>query len=83
MVHTAPIPGCESDNFDFFTAKGCSIGAKSIERQIKCGVKLMHSEDLRRQMRIVQAKCAKPNCSLQILQLIEKNVQKENASEKA
>lgn len=75
-VHTAPIPGCESDNFAFFTAKGCSLGAKSIDRQIKCGIKLMHSEDLRRQMRIVQAKCAKPNCSLQIFRLIEKNQKK-------
>ena len=38
-----------------------------------CGIKLMDSEDLRRQMRIVQAKCAKPNCSLDIFKLLEKN----------
>lgn len=77
LVHTAPIPGCESDNFAFFTAKGCSLGAKSIDRQIKCGIKLMGSEDLRRQMKIVQAKCAKPNSSLQIFQLIEKHQKKD------
>ncbi len=72
-VHTAPIPGCESDNFRFFTKKGCSLGAKNIKKQIACGVKLMESPEMRKQMRVEQAKCAKPNSSLDIFKLIEKH----------
>lgn len=73
MVHTAPIPGCESDNFRFFTKKGCSLGAKRIRKQINCGVRLMESPELRTRMKVEQAKCAKPYSSLNILKLIESN----------
>ena len=73
MVHTAPIPGCESDNFKFFTRKRCSLGAKSIRKQIQCGLQLMNSPELRTEMRVEQAKCAKPNSSLDIFKLIEKH----------
>ncbi len=71
MVHTAPIPGCESDNFRFFTRKGCSVGAKRIRKQIALGVKLMNSPEMRTQMKVEQAKCAKPTSSLNIFKLIE------------
>ncbi|MBQ8309390.1 MAG: glycosyl transferase [Clostridia bacterium] len=81
-VHTAPIPGCESDNFRFFTKKGCSLGAKSINKQIECGLRLMASPELRTEMRVAQAKCAKPYSSLDIFKLIEKHrSQKENGGE--
>lgn len=73
MVHTAPIPGCESDNFRFFTQHGCSLGAKRIGKQIRCGLDLMESSDLREQMRAAQAQCAKPDSSLNILRLIERS----------
>lgn len=82
-VHTAPIPGCESDNFRFFTKKGCSLGAKNIKKQIVCGVRLMESPELRKQMKVEQAKCAKPNSSLDIFKLIEKNAQKSSAEKDA
>ena len=77
-VHTAPIPGCETDNFKFFTGKGCSLGAKSIDRQIECGLKLMSSPELRTEMRVAQAKCAKPYSSLNIFKLIEKHYNEKN-----
>ena len=73
MVHTAPIPGCESDNFRFFTKKGCSLGAKNIDQQIEAGLRLMASPELRTEMRVAQAKCAKPYSSLNIFKLIEKH----------
>lgn len=71
MVHTAPIPGCESDNFRFFTRKGCSLGAKRIGKQIRYGLQLIQSPERRMEMRVEQAKCSKPYSSLNIFQLIE------------
>ena len=78
LVHTAPIPGCESDNYRFFARKGCSLPAKKISRQIANGIRLMESPELRTRMRVEQAKCAKPLSSLHILELIEKNQKKES-----
>ncbi len=73
MVHTAPIPGCESDNFRFFTQHGCSLGAKRIGKQIQCGLELMKSPELRTQMRAAQSRCAKADASLNIFRLIEQS----------
>jgi processive 1,2-diacylglycerol beta-glucosyltransferase len=69
-VHTAPIPGCESDNFHFFTENGLSLPGKSLKRQLSCGKLLAESPVRREQMRGCQQICAKPNSSLDILQLI-------------
>ncbi len=83
VVHTSPIPGCESDNFRFFTGKGCSVGAKNIRRQIALGVELMESEDARTAMKVEQAKCAKPLSSLNIFKLIEAYHDKQAAEKTA
>ncbi len=73
LVHTAPIPGCESDNFHFFIKKSCSLGAKGVRRQIAYGVKLMHSPELRKKMQAAQGKAAKPDAALNIFRLIERS----------
>ncbi len=70
MVHTAPIPGQETDNMKFFAKKGCSYGSKRMSLQLYYGLRLMASEDLRTQMRLEQAKCAKPHAARDIVQLV-------------
>ena len=73
-VHTAPIPGCETFNFNFFREKGLSLPATSQREQIENGLRLAGDAELRRSMRRNQDACAKPNASLDILHLaIEAN----------
>ena len=69
-VHTAPIPGCETDNFHFFSENGLSLPGKNLKRQISCGRLLAENPTRREQMRVCQELCAKPDASLNILQLI-------------
>ncbi len=73
MVHTAPIPGCESDNFRFFGDNGLSLPGKTLNRQISCGKLLAENPVRREQMRICQELCAKPEASLNILKLVLEN----------
>ncbi len=70
MVHTAPIPGQETDNMKFLAQKGCSYGSKRMSWQLYYGLRLMGSEELREQMREEQAKCAKPNAARDIVRLV-------------
>ncbi|MBQ9784514.1 MAG: glycosyl transferase [Clostridia bacterium] len=70
MVHTAPIPGQETDNMKFFAKKGCSFGSKRMSLQLYYGLRLMSSEELRAQMRAEQAKCAKPHAARDIVRLV-------------
>ena len=37
IIHTAPIPGCESKNYRFFGKRGLSFHAKNMVTQILCG----------------------------------------------
>jgi len=69
-VHTAPIPGCESDNFHFFSENGLSLPGKTLKRQLSCGKLLAGNPARREQMRTCQELCAKPDASLDILRLI-------------
>ena len=72
LVHTAPIPGCESDNYDFFESRECALSAKKWNWQITNGIRLMASPQLRQRMKTAQKRCAKPNAARDILRLIER-----------
>lgn len=61
MVHTAPIPGCESANLKFFAAHGLSLPAKNLRRQVLCGAKLLENKTLRERMLHAQQRSAKPD----------------------
>jgi len=41
MVHTNPIPGCETKNVEFFQKHGMSIGKRSFVGQVRTGEKLL------------------------------------------
>ena len=76
LIYTAPIPGCESDNYRFFTRRLAALGAKSVEGQLRCAARLLSSESLERRMLASQRKLAKPNAALDIFKLIEKSAKK-------
>ena len=71
-VHTAPIPGCESDNMKFFRDRGLAIPAKSIKKQVEMGCMLVANAQKRAEMRECQMRDAKPNTTLDIVRLIER-----------
>ena len=70
-VHTAPIPGCESDNMKFFRDRGLGIPAPSIKKQVESGCMLAKNEEKRAEMRACQMRDANPNTTLDIVRLIE------------
>lgn len=80
-VHTTPIPGCESDNFKFFSSRGCSLPAMTMPEQLKQGIFLMEHPEARDEMRACQAKYAKPAAAQRIVELIEESRAK-NVGEK-
>ena len=83
VVHTKPIPGCESDNFRFFAQRGLSVPAKHIRDQIELGIALAEDPDQRKRMRENQSECAKPDAAQAILDLIGRNVDQRGQPEMA
>lgn len=76
IVHTKPIPGCETANLQFFTARGMSVTADGIEKQAALGRELLRSTEKAKRMKQSQAKNSKPQASLQIVRLLERITQK-------
>lgn len=63
IVHTAPIPGCETANLRFFCSRGLSLTGANASEQIAAGHRLLHQCDLREQMKAAQQRNAKPNAA--------------------
>lgn len=79
IIHTTPIPGCESDNMKFFRDNGLAIPAKTKKQQIKIGGMLVRNAEQRKKMRECQIQIAKPNCTMDIVRLIEENNNREKS----
>ena len=71
MVHTNPIPGCETKNVEFFQKHGMSIGKRSFVGQVRTGEKLLEREKLRAQMQEAQKKNSRPEAAERICKLLE------------
>lgn len=56
MVHTEPIPGCETANRKFFGRLGMSISGKTIKGQVQAGLRLLYDDDAAGKMKENQAK---------------------------
>ena len=50
IVHTRPIPGCETKNLAFYTERGLSLTSQKLHGQILAGRKLMSNDELRHSM---------------------------------
>ena len=57
LVHTSPIPGCETKNLAFFTSHGMSVTARTVHGQVTLGRRLMKNEDARIEMQKQQNHC--------------------------
>lgn len=72
LVHTTPIPGCETSNMKFFASKGMSLSSHSLKSQINQGQLLMKHERTRLGMLKAQQKHSKPNACRDIYDLMKK-----------
>lgn len=78
MVHTNPIPGCETKNVEFFQKHGMSIGKRSFVGQVRAGEKLLEREKLRVEMQEAQKKNSRPEAAERICKLLEELIGKAN-----
>lgn len=75
IVHTAPIPGCESCNVSFFTKRGMSLSSKRMLRQIQLGQMLAVNQTLQMEMKKAQCKNIRQDVNDQIYQLLVKHTE--------
>lgn len=74
IVHTAPIPGCETANLQFFGARHLSVSSKHLAKQVQLGKALIENDSLREQMSEAQRRERKPEAAMQIVSLLERLV---------
>lgn len=71
IVHTAPIPGCETRNREFFVSRGMSIAAEHVRTQIKQGRLLVENLEIRNGMQSAQRQNALPDSARKICEFLE------------
>ncbi len=69
MIHTAPIPGCETRNAEFFHYHGMSYSSKDIDEQIRQAMRLSTDTTYRHKMMLSQKINSHPEVCSQILKL--------------
>ena len=72
IVHTAPIPGCETENVQFFTEHHLSLCAKDSQDAGRLAVKLLEDEFLRNQILAAQDNYRCQNSATQIADFVLK-----------
>lgn len=72
IVHTAPIPGCETKNREFFTSRGMSVAAEHIRTQVAQGRTLVQNKALRDGMAAAQKENACPDAAEKTVRLLER-----------
>lgn len=77
IVHTAPIPGCENKNRDFFVSRGMSIAAAHVRTQITQGRLLVENTAVRDGMLAAQRLHALPRAAEGICKLLEEKTAEE------
>ncbi len=71
IIHTAPIPGCESENVQFFTEHHLSLCAKESSDAGRIAVALMNDSFMRDQILAAQNHFRCQNSAAQIVEFIE------------
>lgn len=74
LVHTNPIPGCETVNREFFVTHGMSVGAPTQKAQIARGLDLMRNEGKVKKMRHMQRTNVNPHAARDICDIIKKQL---------
>ena len=73
IVHTSPIPGCETENKKFFVKYGMSIAPRTIEKQVEKGIELLNNPEKIQKMKAAQKIYVDKNAAQKIVELLEKH----------
>lgn len=82
IVHTSPIPGCETENKKFFVKYGMSIAPRTIEKQVEKGIELLNNPEKIQKMKAAQKIYVDKNAAQKIVELLEKHSIKNKARSK-
>lgn len=74
LVHTKPIPGCETVNRRFFVSHGMSVSAPTQGAQIKKGLELLKSESKMKKMQHMQRINVNAHAADDICDVIQKQL---------
>ena len=74
MVHTDPIPGCETANRKFFCKLGMSLSARTVKGQVNAGLKLLLDPEAASKMVKKQRENIDPDAAEKICQFIRKKI---------
>ena len=74
LVHTDPIPGCETKNRAFFVSRGMSVTGAHQKELAEAGISLARDDARQIAMRDAQQKNSHPQAGTSITHLLEKLV---------
>ena len=74
MVHTSPIPGCETENRKFFASHGMCMYAHSPSALAKTGVKLLQAPDIQEKMKKAQHRHIRGEAAEDIIRFAERHI---------
>ena len=79
FIHAMAIPGCETQNLDFFESCGMSIGVRKSRGELIRAIKRLQNRQLQETMKLAQKKFVRPDSGAAICRLVEKMVQERKA----
>ena len=74
LVHTFPIPGCETENRKFFASHGMCMYAHSPLALAKVGVKLLNSPEIQEKMKKAQHRHVRSEAAEDIVHFAERHI---------
>ena len=78
MIHTAPIPGCETVNRKFFVRAGMSWSADTVKGQAEKGIALMRDAEAAEKMVKCQREQIHGDAVVKLYEFIRDQIEKEN-----
>ncbi len=70
LVHTAPIPGCETDNLHFFNSFGMSVSGDTPAQTADAAIRLLERPEMQRQVMEAQRQNTNANSAADIVKYI-------------
>ena len=74
LIHTFPIPGCETENRKFFASHGMCMYAHSPSALAKTGVKLLQAPDIQEKMKKAQHRHIRGEAAEDIIRFAERHI---------
>ena len=72
LIHTDPIPGCETRNAAFFSERGMSLQACGREEIVRAASRLLNDPDACARMRAAQAQTLNRHAARDIADIVER-----------